>query len=193
MAKMLQIEPTPNPLAYKIRLDQKVTDGGSRHYAKKEEAYDNPLAQKFFDIHGVESVFFMEDFITVAKTSGGIWDFIFFKTNEILMEVREIRPIVTGEAGSKAKAVNGEFWGEFEKLTSEERLTRINEVLDEKIRPGLARDGGGLTILGLEGNTLRVRYQGACGSCPSSTAQTLNYISTLLQERVSPDLSVMPV
>ena len=105
MAKILSIEPTPNPLAFKLKLDQKVTVGGGKHYNKKDEAWDNGIAQRLFDVHGVDTLFFMDDFITVNKTPGGIWDFIFFQTNEILMAAKEIRPIVTGEAGAKAKTV----------------------------------------------------------------------------------------
>ena len=189
MARILQIEPTPNPLAYKLKLDQKVTVGGSRHYTKKEEAYDSPIAQKIFDIHGVESIFIMDDFIAVNKTVGGIWDFIFFKANEILMAAKDIVPLRLDEEGKKVETIAPNA---FDKLPSEEKLAYIDRIVDETIRPGLARDGGGLKILSLRENVLVVRYQGACGSCPSSTAQTLNYISNMLQERVSPNLTVVP-
>ncbi len=185
----MMVEPTPNPLAFKLKLNQKVTTGGSRHYNKKEEAWDNPVAQKLFDVHGVESVFFMEDFITINKTPGGIWDFIFFQANEILMAAKDIIP-VKGE-GETNPGTAAEI-GDFDKLSGEEKLALIDKIIDETIRPGLARDGGGLKILGLEDNVLKVQYQGACGSCPSSTAQTLNYISNLLQTRVSPNLTVLP-
>lgn len=190
MAKITSVEPTPNPLAFKLKLDQKVTTGAAVNYAKKDEAWENPLALKFFDIHGVDSIFFMDDLITISKTPGGIWDYIFFQTNEILMAAKDIAPIgpVGGEAATGAVMV-----GEFDTLALEEKLAVINKVIDESIRPGLARDGGGLEVLGLSDNRVKIRYQGACGSCPSSTAGTLNYIATLLQNKVSPRLTVMPV
>jgi len=189
MARILYAEPTPNPLAAKLKIDQKVTIGGSKNYAKKEEAWDNPVATKLFDIHGVETVFFMDDFITINKTAGGIWDFIFFQAQEILMAAKEITPLRLGEVGSEESTIRE---GDFDKLSAEEKLAYIDRIIDETIRPGLARDGGGLKLLALDGNVLTVKYQGACGSCPSSTAQTLNYISTMLQHRVSPNLTIVP-
>lgn len=182
------LEPTPNPLAFKLRLDQKVTIGGGKQYNKKEECWDSPVAARLFDVHGVESVFLMDDFITINKTPGGIWDFVFFQANEILMSVKDIAPIRVGEENA-FKELKAE---EFEKLSSEEKLVYIDRIIDETIRPGLARDGGNLKIIALEENTLRVQYQGACGSCPSSTGATLNYISNMLQSRVSPSLQVIP-
>lgn len=189
MAKVLFVETTPNPLAMKLKLDQQVTTGGSRFYSKKDEAWDNPLAQRMFDIHGVDSLFFMEDFITVAKTPGGIWDFIFFQTNEVLMSFKEIQPLRVGKDGGGGPELS---LGEFEKLSTDEQLAFIDRILNESIRPGLARDGGGLQVMGLKGNVLSIRYQGACGSCPSSTAQTLHYIENMLQNKVSSTLQVVP-
>ncbi len=190
MPRIQFAEPTPNPLAYKLRLDCKVTTGGGKQYGKKEECWDSPVAGRFFDIHGVESVFFMDDFITVNKTPGGIWDYIFYMANEVLVGFPEIKPLeIAGELSGPAKTVAD---GEFEKLSSEEKLTLIDQVIDQTIRPGLMRDGGDLKILGLEENRLLVQYQGACGSCPSSIGATLSYISNTLQSRVSPTLQVIP-
>jgi Fe-S cluster biogenesis protein NfuA len=188
MARIVMIEPTPNPLAFKLRLDQTVTVGGSRQYNKKEECWDSPVAARFFDVHGVESVFLMDDFITVTKTVGGIWDYIFFQANEILMAAKDIVAIRVSEGDGFKELASDEF----EKLPADQKLTYIDRILSETIRPGLARDGGNLRIIGLEENILRVEYQGACGSCPSSTGATLNYISNMLQSRVSPNLQVIP-
>ncbi len=190
MAQILHVEPTPNPLAYKLVLDQNVTMGVAKNYSKKEETFDNLLAQKFFDIHGVESVFFLDNFITVTKTVGGIADFIFFQAQEIIRAAKDIVPL-RETAGCQGTSSLSQ--AEFENLSGEEKLVYIDAVFDESIRPGLARDGGGLKLLGFENNVVKVRYEGACGSCPSSSAQTLNYISNLLQSRVSPHLTVLPV
>lgn len=189
MARILEILATPNPLAYKLRVDETVTAGGGKHYSKKEEAFDCLWAGKFFDIHGVQTVFLHDDTITITKTAGGIWDFILFKTQEILTQEEEIKPLEV-KNGVKAEKLTKE---EFEQLDQSQKLAHIEGVIDETIRPGLARDGGGLKILGLEGNTLRVQYQGACGTCPSSSLQTLGYISMMLQNRVNPDIEVVAV
>ncbi len=188
MARIITIEPTPNPLAFKLKLDQTVTVGGGKQYNKREECWDSPVAMRFFDVHGVASVFLMDDFITVNKTQGGIWDFIFFQANEILMEAKEFPALKIGEA-TKTAALSSD---EFEKLNPEEKISYIDRILDETVRPGLARDGGNLRVLGLEDKTLKVQYQGACGSCPSAAGATLSYISNMIQSRVSPDLQVVP-
>ena len=78
-------------------------------------------------------------------------------------------------------------------LSDDPRLTRINEILDEKVRPALAGDGGYLEILGLKDHTLSIRYQGACGSCPSSLTGTLMAIEGMLKQEVDPDLEVVAV
>lgn len=189
MAKVIQVEPTPNPLAFKVILDQTVATGNGRHFAKKEDAFDSPVAQRLLSIHGVQSVFFMNNFIAINKTPGGIWDYIFFQLNEILMSVKDLTP-VRGEGDDAGfKQLTPE---EFDHLATLQKLEYINRIIDQTIRPGLARDGGGLELLGLEDNVLRVKYQGACGSCPSSTTATLSYISNMLQTRVSPNLTVVP-
>jgi Fe-S cluster biogenesis protein NfuA len=69
-------------------------------------------------------------------------------------------------------------------------MSRINALLDDRVRPALAGDGGGLEVLGLEGKTLFIRYQGACGSCPSSTAGTLMAIQNLLQSEIDDEMVV---
>jgi Fe-S cluster biogenesis protein NfuA len=72
-------------------------------------------------------------------------------------------------------------------------LDQINAILDEKIRPGLAGDGGGIEIIGLHEKRLTIRYQGACGSCPSSFTGTLMAIESILQAEVDPELEVISV
>ncbi|MBO0723520.1 MAG: NifU family protein, partial [Blastocatellia bacterium] len=72
-------------------------------------------------------------------------------------------------------------------------LDRINEVFDERIRPGLAGDGGGLEIIGLEGKRLLIRYQGACGSCPSAIGGTLMAIEHMLKDEVDPEIELISV
>ena len=78
-------------------------------------------------------------------------------------------------------------------LSDDPRLLRINEILDERIRPALAGDGGWLEVLALNDNTLSIRYQGACGSCPSSISGTLMAIEGMLRQEVDPELEVVAV
>ena len=78
-------------------------------------------------------------------------------------------------------------------LSDDPRLLRINEMLDEKIRPYLASDGGWLEVLSLEENKLTIRYQGACGSCPSSLTGTLMGIESLIRQEIDPEIEVVAV
>jgi Fe-S cluster biogenesis protein NfuA len=84
---------------------------------------------------------------------------------------------------------------ESHQINSEEQdelLKQINLLLDKRVRPALAGDGGGLQVMGLDGYTLKVRYQGACGSCPSAISGTLNAIENLLKREINPALEVEP-
>ncbi|HEX9082601.1 MAG TPA: NifU family protein, partial [Holophagaceae bacterium] len=74
---------------------------------------------------------------------------------------------------------------------TDETMARINALLDTRIRPGLAGDGGGLEVISFDGQTLQISYHGACGSCPSSTSGTLRYIEGMLQEEVDPAIRVV--
>jgi len=97
---------------------------------------------------------------------------------------------VNGSAAAAAAAVGGPIAA----VTSDDpRLLRINEILDEKVRPALMGDGGYLEIMGLADHTLSIRYQGACGSCPSSLTGTLMAIESMLKQEVDPELEVVAV
>jgi Fe-S cluster biogenesis protein NfuA len=76
-------------------------------------------------------------------------------------------------------------------MSDDPRLIRINEILDERIRPALAGDGGWLEVLGLKENTLTIKYQGACGSCPSSLSGTLMAIEGMIKQEVDPEIEVV--
>ena len=98
-----------------------------------------------------------------------------------------------GPAAAPAATPGSEF--DSSSLDEPERdlLDRIHAVLDDRVRPALAGDGGGLEVVGLDGKTLQIRYQGACGSCPSSIAGTLMAIQNMLQSEVDEQLSVVSV
>ena len=97
---------------------------------------------------------------------------------------------VNGAAAAAAAAVGGPIAAV---ASDDPRLLRINEILDEKVRPALMGDGGYLEIIGLSEHTLSIRYQGACGSCPSSLTGTLMAIESMLKQEVDPELEVIAV
>lgn len=179
MPKIADIEYTPNPNAVKFVLREPVTSGSSRSFTNEFEAVADPLASSLFAVGNVTSVFYMDRFITVNKDDEVDWE-------EMLRKLAE--PIRSAPAASEAVAAAPVA------LPGENPLLdQINAVLDEKIRPGLAGDGGGLEIVGLDGKALTIRYQGACGSCPSSMAGTLMAIESMLQQDVDPEIQVISV
>src|ERR1051325_11632839 len=184
MPKISDIEETPNPNAVKFILREAVSNGVARQYGSADLAENDTLAKSLFDIGHVVSVFYMDKMITVEKDDEGDWD-------ELLPALAV--PIRAAEAvnGAAAAAAGG---GPIAALANDEpRLLKINEILDEKVRPALMGDGGYLEIIGLTDHTLSIRYQGACGSCPSSLSGTLMAIESMLKTEVDPDLEVVPV
>jgi Fe-S cluster biogenesis protein NfuA len=182
MPKISDIEETPNPNAVKFVLREPVSNGVAQQFASAAQAANDPLAKALFDVGHVVSVFYMDKMITVEKDAEGDWD--------ELLPVLAV-PIRAAESvGTNGEAVGGAIAAV---MSDDPRLLRINEILDEKVRPALAGDGGYLEILGLAEHTLTIRYQGACGSCPSSLSGTLMAIEGMLKQEVDPELEVIAV
>jgi NFU1 iron-sulfur cluster scaffold homolog, mitochondrial len=191
MPKIADLEGTPNPNARKFVLKEPLTYGVSRSFENAEQASADPLAAKLFEIPHVTNVFYVDNWITVTQDGEADW-------KELLRQVADpIReaPAAEGESEKYAQAA---AW-----LTQEEgqtglsetdraKLEQINELLNQEVRPYLQGDGGDLYVVGLEGNTLKVHYQGACGSCPSSISGTLAGIEGLVR-RIDPELDVIAV
>jgi Fe-S cluster biogenesis protein NfuA len=186
MPKISDIEETPNPNAVKFILREPVSNGVARQYGSADQAENDPLAKSLFDVGHVVSVFYMDRMITVEKEDEGDWD-------ELLPALAV--PIRAAEAvNSGAVAAAAAVGGSIAAVTSDDpRLLKINEILDERVRPALMGDGGYLEVLGLSDNTLSIRYQGACGSCPSSLTGTLMAIEGMLKQEIDPELEVVAV
>src|SRR5215471_8574298 len=181
MPKIADIEYTPNPNAVKFILREPITSGASRSFQNAQSAQADPLASALFAVGNVTSVFYMDRFITVNKEDEAPWE-------EMLKKLAE--PIRAADAVSEPTAqAPAPVYAPGENHL----LDRINQVLDEKVRPGLAGDGGGLEIIGLDDKKLLIRYQGACGSCPSSIGGTMMAIEYMLKEEVDPDIEVISV
>jgi len=187
MPKISDIEETPNPNAVKFILREPVSNGVARQYGSAELAENDPLAKSLFDVGHVVSVFYMDSMITVEKDDEGDWDELL---PALAVPIRAAEPVSSSGVAAAAAAVGGSIAA----LTSDDpRLLRINEILDEKVRPALMGDGGYLEVLGLKEHTLSIRYQGACGSCPSSLTGTLMAIEGMLKQEVDPELEVIAV
>jgi len=190
MPKISDIEETPNPNAVKFILREAVTNGVARQFDSAARAQDDPLAKALFDVGNVVSVFYMDRMVTVEKEDAADWDDLL---PTLAVPIRAAESVATnGGANGKspAEALGGAIGAV---VSSDPRLLRINEILDEKVRPALAGDGGYLEILDLKDHTLSIRYQGACGSCPSSLTGTLMAIEGMLKQEVDPELEVVAV
>jgi Fe-S cluster biogenesis protein NfuA len=186
MPKIAEIEGTPNPNAMKFILKEPLTWGITRSYDNAEQAHDDPLASALFDLDHVTNVFYVDHWITVTQDGGADW-------HELTRKLAE--PIRAAPAADEqSAAVAAASTSAIANLSPEvqQRLEKINELLDEQIRPYLQGDGGDLYVLGLEGNKLSVHYQGACGSCPSSISGTLAGIESLVKS-IEPDIEVVAV
>ncbi|MFN2408069.1 MAG: NifU family protein [Pyrinomonadaceae bacterium] len=186
MPKISDIEETPNPNAVKFILREPVSNGVARQYGSAELAENDPLAKSLFDVGHVVSVFYMDRMITVEKDDEGDWDELL---PALAVPIRAAEP-VNVSAAAAAAAVGGSIAAV---MSDDPRLLKINEILDEKVRPALMGDGGYLEVLGLTDHTLSIRYQGACGSCPSSLTGTLMAIEGMLKQEVDPELEVIAV
>ncbi len=189
MPKIADIEETPNPNAIKFLLKEPVTTGAARSFQSRVQAAGDKLAKDLFDVSDeVVSVFYMDRMITVEKTEMADWD-------ELLPQLAA--PIRATEAASSAQpptTAAAAVGGAIAAATSDDpRLAAINEILDERIRPALAGDGGWLEIVNLENDVLTINYQGACGSCPSALSGTLMAIEGMLKQEVDPELEVVAV
>ena len=187
MPKISDIEETPNPNAVKFILRESVSNGVAQQFNTASHAEKDPLAKALFDVGHVVSVFYMDKMITVEKDAEGDWDELL----PVLAVPIRAAESVAAPAGAAAAAAVG---GAIAAVTSDDpRLLRINEILDEKVRPYLMSDGGYLEILSLKEHTLTIRYQGACGTCPSSLTGTLMAVEGMLKQEIDPELEVIAV
>jgi Fe-S cluster biogenesis protein NfuA len=193
MPRIAEIEFTPNPNARKFILRDPLTYGVTRSYENAEQAKGDELAQALFAIPHVTNVFYVDHWLTVTQDGGAHWPDLL---RQLAVPIRD-----APSAQERSDELINESAGEVDgvprmerEMTPEERekLELIQGMLDEQVRPYLQGDGGDLHVIGLEGNMLKVHYQGACGSCPSSISGTLAGIESMVR-RIDPELEVVAV
>lgn len=189
MPKIADIQETPNPNAVKFILKEAVSHGTSHSFDSAEKAETDKLAKSLFDVGDVVSVFYMDKMITVEKTDEAEWDEIL----PVLAVPIRAAESVGGASNGNGKAASEVGGAIAAALHDNPVIAEINELLDERIRPYLASDGGWLEILDLEDKTLKIRYQGACGSCPSSLTGTLMAIENMIKDEIDPEIEVIAV
>jgi len=175
----IQTEKTPNPLTLKFFPGRVVLEDGTIFFQNKDESVGSPLAQKLFDIEGVEGVFFGNDFITISKGDQNSWE--------------NLKPIliaaITDHYNSNQPTINNT--GNFKKNTSESKTSedteivkQIKELLDTRVRPSVAMDGGDIIYRDFQDGIVFLQMQGSCAGCPSSTATLKMGIENMLKHYV---------
>jgi Fe-S cluster biogenesis protein NfuA len=193
MPRIAEIEFTPNPNARKFILRDPLTYGVTRSYENAEQAKGDQLAEALFAIPHVTNVFYVDHWLTVTQDGKAHWPDLL---RQLAAPIRD-----APSAQERSSELINESAGEVDgvprmqpEMTEEERekLAIIQDMIDEQVRPYLQGDGGDLHVIGLEGNLLKVHYQGACGSCPSSISGTLAGIESMVR-RIDPELEVVAV
>lgn len=184
----IQTEATPNPATLKFLPGQTVLAQETRDYRNVTDADDSPLAQKLFSVEGVDGVFFGQEFISVTK-SDVEWAHIKPAILGAIMEhFLSGQPVLDGTA-----VPEGETSGEFFEESDAETVKVIKELLETRVRPAVANDGGDITFQGFKEGVVFLQMRGACAGCPSSTATLKHGIENLLRHFVPDVQEVRPV
>lgn len=191
MPKVIKTSETPNPMAIKFHMDCQVISQGSVSFPDKESAQNNDAAKALFAIKGVTSVFYISEVVTINKSEDMSWDELIPPIADTLEATLVSTIEGTENKNNEETPVTIQTAKNFLKMEKPDKIQMIDTILDETIRPGLAGDGGGIEITDLEEYNLSVHYEGACGSCPSSSEGTLRFIEDTLRERIHPKMSVI--
>ena len=184
----IQTEATPNPATLKFLPGKPVLDSGTLDIRSRDDAAKSPLAERLFGIDGVDGVFFGSDFITVSKSAG---------------EWPQLKPAILGaimehfmsgtpllRAGETSAMSDDE---EFFEPADADTVATIKDLIETRVRPAVANDGGDITFRGFKNGIVFLHMKGACSGCPSSTATLRHGIQNLLKHYVPDVVEVRPM
>jgi Fe-S cluster biogenesis protein NfuA len=183
----IQTESTPNPATLKFLPGQTVLDAGTADFPSADAAQKSPLARRIFATDGVTGVFFGTDFVTVTKADGLLWDHLKPAILGAIMEhFQSGAPVIDGDGirGDGHAAHDG---------PDSDLVRQIKELLDTRVRPAVAQDGGDITFHGFDRGIVYLHMQGACAGCPSSTLTLKMGIENLLRHYIPEVTEVRPV
>lgn len=175
----IQTESTPNPATLKFLPGKVVMEEGTADFRSADAAGEvSPLAERLFGVPGVEGVFFGYDFITVTKGEAQDWQHLKPAILGTIMEhFMSDAPVMASQQADLAENGDGEFFDE----SDEPIVSTIKELLETRVRPAVAQDGGDITFRGYRDGTVFLNMKGACAGCPSSTATLQHGIQNLLR------------
>jgi len=184
----IQTEATPNPATLKFLPGRAVLEAGTLDMPNKEAATQSPLAQRLFELPNVGGVFFGSDFISVTK-SDGEWQQIKPAILGAIMEhYMSGAPLVAADAQA-APTADDEFFD----AKDAETVATIKDLIETRVRPAVAGDGGDITFKGYKEGIVFLQMKGACSGCPSSTATLQHGIQNLLKHFVPEVVEIRPV
>jgi Fe-S cluster biogenesis protein NfuA len=180
---LIETEATPNPATLKFLPGRVVMDAGTRDFATPEEAEVSPLAEALFDLGDVTGVFFGRDFVSVTIAPGADWRDAKPDVLSILLDHFSAHmPLFrTASADFSVPAEAETFTDD---PADAEIVAQIRELIDTRVRPAVANDGGDIVYRGFDKGKVYLRMQGACAGCPSSSATLKNGIEQLLRHYV---------
>lgn len=179
---LIQTEPTPNPSTLKFLPGEPVMKGGTRDFATPEEAEASPLADAIFSTGDVEGVFFGQDFISVTAGPGVDWRDLKPQVLSVLLDHFSSGAPLFKPGSAAAISVAPDVPDD--DPADAEIVAQIRDLIDTRVRPAVAQDGGDIVYRGFKGGTVYLALQGACSGCPSSTMTLKNGIEGLLKHYV---------
>ena len=187
----IQTEATPNPATLKFIPGRLVLDTGTMEFSSAESAARSPLAERLFAVSGVTGVFYGSDFVTVTKADGD-WQHLKPAILGAIMEhyMSGAPLLADGTVGSDdARDEEDEFFDEADAETVEQ----IKDLIETRVRPAVANDGGDITFRGFKDGIVYLNMKGSCAGCPSSTATLQHGIQNLLRHFVPDVQEVRPM
>jgi Fe-S cluster biogenesis protein NfuA len=183
----IQTEATPNPATLKFLPGRTVLASGTLDMPDREAAVRSPLAQRLFAIDGVSGVFFGSNFITVSKSTGEWQQLKPAILGAIMEHFMSGAPILSSESEAVSEA------SEFFDPKDADTVATIKELIDTRVRPAVANDGGDITFRGYKDGVVYLAMKGSCSGCPSSTATLKHGIQNLLRHFVPDVTEIRPV
>ena len=184
----IQTEATPNPATLKFIPGRTVLDTGTMEFVNREAAARSPLAERLFEVPGVTGVFYGSDFVTVTKDDSD-WQHLKPAILGVIMEhYMSGAPLLAD--GDKAEDAHAE---EFFNEADTETVATIKDLLETRIRPAVASDGGDITFRGFKDGIVYLDMKGSCAGCPSSTATLKHGIQNLLKHFLPDVVEVRPM
>jgi Fe-S cluster biogenesis protein NfuA len=181
---LIETETTPNPATLKFLPGRAVMESGTRDFADPQEAESSPLAEALFDLGDVTGVFFGREFISVTAAPGVNWpdlkpDVLSILLDHFSANMPLFKPAV---AGFSVPAAADEY--PLDDPADEQIVEQIKELIETRVRPAVANDGGDIVYRGFQRGVVFLQMQGACSGCPSSSATLKNGIEQLLKHYV---------